>query len=85
MFRWVVLPLQSLSRPVTDCCVCVSCPLRSVLQTLALNKAQAQSVCRVLESVQQGLLSLGKPHLFQAPCILFLQELLACQKDFNGY
>uniref|UniRef100_A0A8C5F7L2 Zinc finger ZZ-type and EF-hand domain containing 1 n=1 Tax=Gadus morhua TaxID=8049 RepID=A0A8C5F7L2_GADMO len=57
----------------------------SVLQTLALNKAQAQSVCRVLESVQQGLLSLGKPHLFQAPCILFLQELLACQKDFNGY
>ncbi|CAL8364108.1 unnamed protein product [Lota lota] len=57
----------------------------SILQTLALNKAQAQSVCRVLESVQQGLLSLGKPHLFQAPCILFLQELLACQKDFNGY
>ncbi|CAL8266701.1 unnamed protein product [Merluccius merluccius] len=57
----------------------------SVLQTLALNKAQAQSVCRVLESVQQCLLSLGKPHLFQAPCILFLQELLACQKEFNGY
>ncbi|KAM4620940.1 zinc finger ZZ-type and EF-hand domain-containing protein 1 [Polymixia lowei] len=57
----------------------------SILQTLALNKAQAQSVCRVLEMVQQCLQSLGKPHLFQAPCILFLQELLACQKDFTGY
>ncbi|XP_046876692.1 LOW QUALITY PROTEIN: zinc finger ZZ-type and EF-hand domain-containing protein 1 [Hypomesus transpacificus] len=57
----------------------------SVLQTLSLNKAQALSVCRVLETVQQCLLSLGKPHLFQAPCILFLQELLACQKDFTSY
>nr|XP_019941221.1 PREDICTED: zinc finger ZZ-type and EF-hand domain-containing protein 1 isoform X3 [Paralichthys olivaceus] len=57
----------------------------SILQTLSLNKAQALSVCKVLEMVQQCLQSLGKPHLFQAPCILFLQELLACQKDFTCY
>uniref|UniRef100_A0A673BN08 Zinc finger, ZZ-type with EF hand domain 1 n=1 Tax=Sphaeramia orbicularis TaxID=375764 RepID=A0A673BN08_9TELE len=57
----------------------------SILQTLSLNKAQALSVCKVLEMVQQCLRSLGKPHLFQAPCILFLQELLACQKDFTSY
>lgn len=57
----------------------------SILHALALNKAQALSVCNVLEMVQQCLLSLGKPHLFQPPCILFLQELLACQKDFTSY
>uniref|UniRef100_A0A7N6B3A3 Zinc finger, ZZ-type with EF hand domain 1 n=1 Tax=Anabas testudineus TaxID=64144 RepID=A0A7N6B3A3_ANATE len=57
----------------------------SILQTLSLNKAQALSVCKVLEMVQQCLHSLGKPHLFQAPCLLFLQELLACQKDFTSY
>ncbi|XP_035382867.1 zinc finger ZZ-type and EF-hand domain-containing protein 1 isoform X1 [Electrophorus electricus] len=57
----------------------------NVLQTLDLKKAQAMSVCKVLEMVQQCLLSLGKPHLFQAPCVLFLQELLACQKDFTNY
>ncbi|KAL2094997.1 hypothetical protein ACEWY4_009716 [Coilia grayii] len=57
----------------------------SVLQTLSLKKAQAQSVCKVLETVQWCLRSMGKPHLFQAPCILFLQELLACQKDFSSY
>lgn len=57
----------------------------SVLQTLALKKSQAVSVCDVLDMVQQCLLSLGKPHLFQAPCIMFLQELLACQKDFTKY
>ncbi|KAG7515736.1 zinc finger ZZ-type and EF-hand domain-containing protein 1 [Solea senegalensis] len=57
----------------------------SILQTLSLNKAQALSVCKVLEMVQQCLHSLGKPHLFQAPCILFLQELVACQKDFTSY
>jgi len=57
----------------------------SVLQTLALKKAQALSVCEVLELVQKCILTLGKPHLFQAPCILFLQELLACQKDFTKY
>ncbi|XP_034149248.1 LOW QUALITY PROTEIN: zinc finger ZZ-type and EF-hand domain-containing protein 1 [Esox lucius] len=57
----------------------------SVQQMLSLNKAQAQSVCVVLDTVQQCLRSLGKPHLFQAPCILFLQELLACQKDFTSY
>uniref|UniRef100_A0A4W6ECK7 Zinc finger ZZ-type and EF-hand domain containing 1 n=1 Tax=Lates calcarifer TaxID=8187 RepID=A0A4W6ECK7_LATCA len=57
----------------------------SILQTLSLNRAQALSVCKVLEMVQQCLHSLGKPHLFQAPCILFLQELLTCQKDFTSY
>ncbi|XP_019750672.1 zinc finger ZZ-type and EF-hand domain-containing protein 1 [Hippocampus comes] len=57
----------------------------NVLQTLSLNKAQAVSVCKVLELVQECLHSLGKPHLFQAPCILFLQELLTCQKDFTSY
>uniref|UniRef100_A0A8C2KV24 Zinc finger, ZZ-type with EF hand domain 1 n=1 Tax=Cyprinus carpio TaxID=7962 RepID=A0A8C2KV24_CYPCA len=57
----------------------------SVLHTLALKKAQALSVCEVLELVQQCILTLGKPHLFQAPCILFLQELLACQKDITNY
>ncbi|XP_076867897.1 LOW QUALITY PROTEIN: zinc finger ZZ-type and EF-hand domain-containing protein 1 [Brachyhypopomus gauderio] len=57
----------------------------SVLQTLALKKAQATSVCEVLEMVQQCLVALGSPHLFQAPCVLFLQELLACQKDFTNY
>ncbi|XP_031428595.1 zinc finger ZZ-type and EF-hand domain-containing protein 1, partial [Clupea harengus] len=57
----------------------------SVLQTLSLKKAQAQNVCKVLETVQWCLSSMGKPHLFQAPCILFLQELLACQKDFSSY
>uniref|UniRef100_A0A667YP60 Zinc finger ZZ-type and EF-hand domain containing 1 n=1 Tax=Myripristis murdjan TaxID=586833 RepID=A0A667YP60_9TELE len=57
----------------------------SILQTLSLNKAQALSVCKVLDMVQQCLRSLGTPHLFQAPCILFLQELLACQKDFTSY
>lgn len=61
---------------------CLSC---SILQTLSLSKAQALSVCKVLEMVQQCLRSLGKPHLFQAPCILFLQELLTCQKDFTRY
>lgn len=64
-------------------CVCVC--VFSVLNTLALKKAQALSVCEVLELVQQCILTLGKPHLFQAPCILFLQELLACQKDFTKY
>ncbi|TRY99292.1 hypothetical protein DNTS_003987 [Danionella cerebrum] len=57
----------------------------SVLHTLALKKTQALSVCEVLELVQQCIQILGTPHLFQAPCILFLQEVLACQKDFTNY
>ncbi|XP_036379295.1 zinc finger ZZ-type and EF-hand domain-containing protein 1 isoform X2 [Megalops cyprinoides] len=57
----------------------------NVLQVLSLKKAQALSVCEVLKMVRQCLRSLGTPHLFQAPCILFLQELLACQKDFTSY
>uniref|UniRef100_A0A671K5H8 Zinc finger ZZ-type and EF-hand domain-containing protein 1-like n=1 Tax=Sinocyclocheilus anshuiensis TaxID=1608454 RepID=A0A671K5H8_9TELE len=65
--------------------ICVFLCVFSVLHTLALKKAQALSVCEVLELVQQCILTLGKPHLFQAPCILFLQELLACQKDFTNY
>lgn len=55
----------------------------SILQTLSLNRAQALSVCKVLQMVPQCLTSLGKPHLFQAPCILFLQEMLTCQKEFT--
>lgn len=66
-------------------CVCLCVYVCSVLQTLALKKSQAMSVCEVLDMVQRCLLSLGKPHLFQAPSILFLQELLACQKDFTKY
>ncbi|XP_037544055.1 zinc finger ZZ-type and EF-hand domain-containing protein 1 [Nematolebias whitei] len=57
----------------------------SILHTLALSKAQALSVCKVLEMIQQCLRSLGQPHLFQPACILFLQELLTCQKDFTSY
>ncbi|MGH0169827.1 UNVERIFIED_CONTAM: hypothetical protein FKN15_067621 [Acipenser sinensis] len=57
----------------------------NVLQVLSLKKTQAQSVCEVLRTVRQCLHSLGRPLLFQAPCILFLQELLACQKDFTSY
>uniref|UniRef100_A0A3Q2PLQ1 Zinc finger ZZ-type and EF-hand domain containing 1 n=1 Tax=Fundulus heteroclitus TaxID=8078 RepID=A0A3Q2PLQ1_FUNHE len=57
----------------------------AILHTLALNKAQALSVCKVLEMIQQCLRSLGQPHLFQPHCILFLQELLACQKDFTYF
>uniref|UniRef100_A0AAY4E5U1 Zinc finger ZZ-type and EF-hand domain-containing protein 1 n=1 Tax=Denticeps clupeoides TaxID=299321 RepID=A0AAY4E5U1_9TELE len=57
----------------------------SVVQTLSLKKAQAAGACEVLEIVHRCLLTLGKPHLFQSPCILFLQELLACQKDFTSY
>ncbi|KAJ3588924.1 hypothetical protein NHX12_009777 [Muraenolepis orangiensis] len=59
--------------------------LKHLLNFMKDQALTTPSVCRVLESVQQSLQSLGKPHLFQAPCILFLQELLACQKDFNGY
>ncbi|KAM9386110.1 zinc finger ZZ-type and EF-hand domain-containing protein 1 [Pholidichthys leucotaenia] len=57
----------------------------SILHTLSLSKAQALSVCKVLEMVQLCLRSLAQPHLFQPPCILFLQELLACQTDFTSY
>ncbi|XP_061104197.1 zinc finger ZZ-type and EF-hand domain-containing protein 1 isoform X3 [Conger conger] len=57
----------------------------NVLQVLSLKKAQALSVCEALTMVRQCLRSIGTPHLFQAPCILFLQELLACQKDFTSY
>ncbi|XP_048874070.1 zinc finger ZZ-type and EF-hand domain-containing protein 1 [Brienomyrus brachyistius] len=57
----------------------------SVLQLLSLKKAQALSVSEVLRTVRRCLCSLGEPHLFQASCILFLQELLAFQKDFTSY
>lgn len=88
--RW-----QTVNSVLISFSICTGYPLRirifffspsisSVVQTLSLSKAQAVSVSKVLEMVQQCLCSLGKPHLFQAPCILFLQELLACQKDFTG-
>nr|XP_014350788.1 PREDICTED: zinc finger ZZ-type and EF-hand domain-containing protein 1 [Latimeria chalumnae] len=57
----------------------------SILQVLSLRKAQAQSIQEVLTTVHQCLDSLGQPHLFQAPCVLFLMELLASQKDFATY
>nr|XP_015223248.1 PREDICTED: zinc finger ZZ-type and EF-hand domain-containing protein 1 isoform X1 [Lepisosteus oculatus] len=56
-----------------------------VLQVLTLKMTQARSVSEVLKTVCQCFGSLGDPHLFQAPCILFLQEMLACQKDFTSY
>ncbi|XP_069470819.1 zinc finger ZZ-type and EF-hand domain-containing protein 1 isoform X2 [Ambystoma mexicanum] len=57
----------------------------SVLQVLSLRKAQAQSILKILNLVQQCLRSLGEPHSFQPPCILFLLEILSCQKDFANY
>ncbi|XP_067393968.1 zinc finger ZZ-type and EF-hand domain-containing protein 1 isoform X3 [Emydura macquarii macquarii] len=57
----------------------------SVLKVLALRKAQAQSILEVLKTIRQCLHSLGQPHCFHPPCVLFLLELLACQKDFTNY
>ncbi|XP_069082790.1 zinc finger ZZ-type and EF-hand domain-containing protein 1 isoform X1 [Pleurodeles waltl] len=57
----------------------------SVLQVLSLRKAQAQNILRMLNMVRQSLQSLGEPHYFQPPCILFLLELLSCQKEFTNY
>ncbi|XP_039612710.1 zinc finger ZZ-type and EF-hand domain-containing protein 1 isoform X1 [Polypterus senegalus] len=57
---------------------------KNVLQVLSLKKEQAECVSEVLKTVYRCLNSLGRPVLFQAPCILFLQEFLACQKDFTS-
>ncbi|RLV95848.1 hypothetical protein DV515_00012783 [Chloebia gouldiae] len=57
----------------------------SVLKVLALRKSQGQSVMEVLKTIRQCLDSLGQPHCFHPPCVLFLLELLACQKDFTNY
>uniref|UniRef100_A0A8C4UPT9 Zinc finger ZZ-type and EF-hand domain containing 1 n=1 Tax=Falco tinnunculus TaxID=100819 RepID=A0A8C4UPT9_FALTI len=57
----------------------------SVLKVLALRKSQGQSIMEVLKMIRQCLDSLGQPHCFHPPCVLFLLELLACQKDFTNY
>ncbi|XP_040485761.1 zinc finger ZZ-type and EF-hand domain-containing protein 1 [Ursus maritimus] len=57
----------------------------SVVKVLALRKAQAQSILEVLRVIQYCTESLGQPHCFHPPCILFLLELLTCQKDFTNY
>lgn len=57
----------------------------SVLQILSLRRAQAESILKVLKTIQECLDTLGQPHFFQPPCVLFLLELLACQKDFTNY
>ncbi|NWH71920.1 ZZEF1 protein, partial [Piaya cayana] len=57
----------------------------SVLKVLALRKSQGQVIVEVLKTIRQCLDSLGQPHCFHPPCVLFLLELLACQKDFTNY
>uniref|UniRef100_A0A8C5T9N4 Zinc finger ZZ-type and EF-hand domain containing 1 n=1 Tax=Malurus cyaneus samueli TaxID=2593467 RepID=A0A8C5T9N4_9PASS len=57
----------------------------SVLKVLALRKSQGQSIMEVLKTIRQCLDLLGQPHCFHPPCVLFLLELLACQKDFTNY
>ncbi|XP_058020399.1 zinc finger ZZ-type and EF-hand domain-containing protein 1 [Ahaetulla prasina] len=57
----------------------------SVLKILALRKAQAKNILEVLKMILQCLKSLSQPHCFVPPCIIFLLELLACQKDFTNY
>ncbi|XP_053310913.1 zinc finger ZZ-type and EF-hand domain-containing protein 1 isoform X2 [Spea bombifrons] len=57
----------------------------SILQVLSLRKAQAESILKVLKIIQTCLGTLGQPHFFQPSCVLFLMELLACQKDFTTY
>ncbi|XP_044939088.1 zinc finger ZZ-type and EF-hand domain-containing protein 1 isoform X1 [Mustela putorius furo] len=57
----------------------------SVVKVLALRKAQAQSVLEVLRIIQYCLESLGQPHCFHPPYVLFLLELLTCQKEFTNY
>ncbi|MBZ3877138.1 Zinc finger ZZ-type and EF-hand domain-containing protein 1 [Sciurus carolinensis] len=57
----------------------------SVIKVLSLRKAQAQSILEVLRIIQYCTESLGQPHCFHPPYILFLLELLTCQKDFTNY
>lgn len=55
----------------------------SVIKVLSLRKAQAQSILEVLRIIQYCAESLGQPHCFHPPYILFLLELLTCQKEFT--
>lgn len=55
----------------------------SVVKVLSLRKAQACSILEVLRIAQCCSESLGQPHCFHPPYILFLLELLTCQKDFT--
>ncbi|XP_077021704.1 zinc finger ZZ-type and EF-hand domain-containing protein 1 isoform X7 [Tamandua tetradactyla] len=57
----------------------------SVIKVLSLRKAQAQSILEVLKIIQCCTESLGQPHCFHPPYILFLFELLTCQKEFSNY
>ncbi|OCT92341.1 zinc finger ZZ-type and EF-hand domain-containing protein 1 [Xenopus laevis] len=57
----------------------------SILQVLALRKAQAESILKVLKVVQDCVQTLGQPHFFNPPCIIFILELLSCQIDFTNY
>ncbi|XP_075417283.1 zinc finger ZZ-type and EF-hand domain-containing protein 1 isoform X2 [Tenrec ecaudatus] len=57
----------------------------SVVKVLSLKKAQAQSILEVLRIIQYCAESLGQPHCFHPPFILFLLELLTCQKEFTNY
>ncbi|XP_073091090.1 zinc finger ZZ-type and EF-hand domain-containing protein 1 isoform X1 [Manis javanica] len=57
----------------------------SVIKVLSLRKAQAQSILEVLRIIQYCAESLGQPHCFHPPYILFLLELLTCQKEFTNY
>eukprot|EP00079_Xenopus_tropicalis_P033324 XP_017947095.1 PREDICTED: zinc finger ZZ-type and EF-hand domain-containing protein 1 isoform X2 [Xenopus tropicalis] len=57
----------------------------SILQVLSLRKAQAESVVKVLKVVQDCVQTLGQPHFFHPPCVLFILELLSCQTDFTNY
>uniref|UniRef100_A0A8C0XJX8 Zinc finger ZZ-type and EF-hand domain-containing protein 1 n=1 Tax=Castor canadensis TaxID=51338 RepID=A0A8C0XJX8_CASCN len=57
----------------------------SVVKVVSLKKAQAQSILEVLRVIQYCMESLGQPHCFHPPYILFLLELLTCQKDFTNY
>ncbi|KAM4842992.1 zinc finger ZZ-type and EF-hand domain-containing protein 1 [Thomomys bottae] len=57
----------------------------SVVKVLSLKKAQAKSILEALRVIQFCTESLGQPHCFHPPYILFLLELLTCQKDFTNY
>ncbi|XP_055983422.1 zinc finger ZZ-type and EF-hand domain-containing protein 1 [Sorex fumeus] len=57
----------------------------SIIKVLSLKKAQAQSILEALRIIQYCSESLGQPHCFHPPFILFLLELLSCQKEFTNY
>ncbi|XP_036197169.1 zinc finger ZZ-type and EF-hand domain-containing protein 1 isoform X1 [Myotis myotis] len=57
----------------------------SVVKVLSLREAQAQSTLEVLKTIQYCAEALGQPHCFHPPYILFLLELLTCQKEFTDY